>query len=242
MITLLSDPNADPHEYESTADDAKAIANAQVLIKNGLGYDAFVDNLTQASPRPLRQVIGVGELMGRADGDNPHIWYDPAVMPRVAQRLVEMYTQLRPADSAYFQSRLNAFTAQEKNVDELVAAVRAKYQGTRVLPTEPVFDNMAVALGLDVVDRDGAFQKAVEEGNDPPAAAVASFRAQLASHSIKVLIYNSQAVTPMTKQMRDLAAANNVAIVAVSETEPANTTYQEWLIGELAQLQTALGG
>jgi zinc/manganese transport system substrate-binding protein len=242
VITILSDPNLDPHEYESTADDAKAIANAQVLVKNSLGYDAFVDKLTLASPRPLRKVIGVGELVGHVDGDNPHLWYDPTVMPKVAQRLAAVFTQLHPADSDYFQERLDAFTAQEKNVDDLVAAIRTRYQGTKVLPTEPVFDYMAVALGLDVVDRDGAFQKAVEEGNDPPAAAVAAFRAQLASHTIKVLIYNNQAVTPITKQMQALAAENNVAIVAVSETEPANTAYQQWMIDELTQLQTALGG
>jgi zinc/manganese transport system substrate-binding protein len=242
VVAILSDPSTDPHEYESNADDAKAIANAQLIVKNSLGYDAFIDNLASASPRPDRLVVDVGTLTGHVDGDNPHVWYDPTTMPKVAQRLAAVFTQLDPADGAYFAERLQAFAAREKSVDDLISAIGARHKGARVLMTEPVFVYMADALGLEVVDKEGAFQKAVEEGNDPPAAAVAAFRGQLASHTIKVLIYNSQAVTPMTKQMQAVAAQNNVAIVPVSETEPPNVTYQQWMIDQLTKLRTALGG
>jgi zinc/manganese transport system substrate-binding protein len=242
VVAILSDPSTDPHEYESNTDDAKAVANAQVIVKNSLGYDAFIDNLTSASPRPSRVVVDVSQLTGHAEGDNPHQWYDPATMPKVAQRLATVFTQLDPADGAYFAERLKAFTAREKSVDDAVAAIQAKYKGAKVIATEPVFNYMADALGLELVDKEGAFQKAVEEGNDPPAAAVAAFQKQLASHTIKVLLYNSQAVTPMTKQMQAVATKNNVAIVAVSETQPANVTYQQWMIDQLTKLQTALGG
>lgn len=240
--SILSDPNADPHEYETNADDAKAVADAQVVVKNGLGYDAFIDKLLAASPRPHRIVIDVGELTGHRQGDNPHVWYDPTTMPRVAHRLADILTQLDPADTEYFAGRLQAFNASEKAVSDRVSSLRAKYQGARVLPTEPVFDYMAAALGLEIVDREGAFQKAVEEGNDPPAAAVARFRDQLASHQIKALIYNKQAVTPITTQMRAIAQLNQVAAVPVSETEPSGKTYQEWMLDELTLLQPALGG
>lgn len=242
VVSILSDPSADPHEYESNADDARAVANAQVLIKNSLGYDAFLDNLMAASPRPNRVVVDVSEITGHAEGDNPHVWYDPATMPRVATRLAAVLTQLDPTDQAYFAERLQGFLTAEQAVDKEVAVIRGKYAGTRVLSTEPVFDYMAKALGLNVVDKEGAFQKAVEEGNDPPAAAVAAFRTQLASHNIKVLISNSQAVTPLTTQMKAVAEQNNVAVVSVSETEPAGMTYQKWLTGELGALQAALGG
>ena len=242
VVAILSDPSTDPHEYESNSDDAKAIANAQVIVKNSLGYDAFIDNLASASPRPDRLVVDVGSLTGHADGDNPHLWYDPTTMPKVAQRLAAVFTQLDPADASYFAQRLQAFIAREKSVDDAVAAIRAKYTGAKVIATEPVFNYMAAALGLELVDREGGFQKAVEEGNDPSAADVAAFRAQLASRTIKVLIYNSQAVTPMTKQMQSVATQNNVSIVAVSETEPPNVTYQQWMTDQLTKLKNALGG
>lgn len=241
VVAILSDPNADPHEYESNAADAKAIANAQIVIKNGLGYDAFIDHLMSASPRPNRVVLDAGEITGHRQGDNPHVWYDPKTMPEVARRLADALAQIDPAHRDYFAARLQAFDSKEKAVDDKISAMRSKYQGTRVLMTEPVFDYMATALGLAIVDQQGAFQRAVEEGNDPAAAAVAQFRNELASHVVRVLIYNDQTVTPITTQMQDVAKQNGVPVVPVSETEPAGKTYQEWMLSELSTLQQALG-
>lgn len=242
VVSILRDPNADPHEYESNADDAKAIANARVVVVNDLGYDAFVEKLMSASPRPNRIVLDAGQIAGRHQGDNPHVWYDPTTMPKLARRLADVLSQIDPAGAPYFAGRLQAFDAAEKPVDDRVAAMRARFKSTRVLVTEPVFDDMAVALGLDVVDHNGAFPKAVEDGNDPPAAAVAQFQQQLASGTIKALIYNRQTVTPITTQMQDLAARNRVPAVPVSETEPAGKTYQQWMLDELTAVQHALGG
>lgn len=237
VVSILKDPNVDPHEYESNVDDAKAVADAGVVIKNGLGYDAFVDRLLAASPRPQRVVIDVSQLTGHPDGDNPHLWYDPTTMPKVAQTLSETLTRLDPTDQAYFAQRLQVFNRSEKAVIDQVAAMKAKDTGTKVLATEPVFDYMADALGLSVVDKEGAFQKAVEEGNDPPASTVAQFRAEIASHGIQVLIYNSQAVTPITNQMLGEAKRNRVPVVPISETEPAGKTYQQWMLDQLKTLQ-----
>jgi len=240
VVSILKDPNVDPHEYESNVDDAKAIGSAQIVIKNGLGYDAFIDKLLAASPRPNRIVIDVGQLTGHQEGDNPHVWYQLATMPKVAQKLSQTLSQLDPADAAYFNGRLQSFDASEKAVADQVAAMKAKERGMKVLPTEPVFNYMAEEIGLDVVDKEGDFQRAVENGNDPPALAVATFRQQITSHAIKALIYNSQAVTPMTSQMQDLARQNHVPVVAVSETEPEGVTYQQWMLSQLRVLQQAL--
>ena len=242
VVSILKDPSVDPHEYESNVDDAKAVANARIVIKNGAGYDAFVDKLLSASPRPQRVVIDVSQLTGHQSGDNPHFWYEPTTMPKVAQKLLDLLTQLDPADKDYFSQRLQTFNTSEKAVDDRIAALKGRYAGTKVLPTEPVFDYMAEALGLSIVDREGAFQRAVEEGNDPPASAVAEFRRQIASHTIKAVIYNSQAVTPITTQMQDYAKQNGVPVIPVSETEPTGKTYQQWMLDQLTGLQKALGG
>ncbi|HVC33507.1 MAG TPA: zinc ABC transporter substrate-binding protein [Chloroflexota bacterium] len=200
-------------------------------------------------PLPVRSVARekhVADIPGRLDarrehGDNPHLWYDPATMPKVAQKLSATFTLLDPADKDYFAQRLRAFDASEKALDDQIAAMKAKDAGTAVLPTEPVFDYLAEALGLTIVDQEGAFQKAVEEGNDPPASAVAEFRQQIASHMIKAFIYNSQTVTPITTQLEDDAKQNGVPIVPVSETEPEGKTYQQWMLDQLETFQQALG-
>jgi zinc/manganese transport system substrate-binding protein len=240
VTSILSDPSVDPHLYESNVDNAKAVGAASLVIKNGMGYDAFMDKLLAASPRPARIVVDVGQAMGAQDGANPHLWYKPDTMPRLAQVLTDRLSQLDPANSADFNAGLQRFNTSLKPLQDRIATMKAKDAGLKVLPTEPVFDYTADALGLEVVDKEGAFQRAVEEGNDPPADAVGKFRQQLASHAIKALIYNSQAVTPITSQMQNTAKQNNVPVVGVTETEPPGKNYQQWMLDQLDQLQRAL--
>jgi zinc/manganese transport system substrate-binding protein len=241
VTSILSDPSTDPHTYESNVENAKAIGAARLVIKNGLGYDGFMEKLLASSPRQDRVVIDVAQLLGTKKGENPHVWYDPKTMPKVAQAVADRLGQMDPADKAEFDSRLREFNNSLKPLQDQIAAIKSKHAGAKVLPIEPVFDYMAEALGLEVVDKEGTFQRAVEEGNDPPAEAVAKFRQQLGSHSIKALIYNSQTVTPMTAQMQATAKQNNVPVVGVSETEPPGKTYQQWMVEQLLALQQALG-
>src|SRR5437660_79750 len=75
--SIIVDPSQDPHSYEPTAADARTLATAQLAIVNGIGYDPWAPKLLDANPAPGRQVLSVGGLLGLAEGDNPHRWYDP---------------------------------------------------------------------------------------------------------------------------------------------------------------------
>src|SRR5438309_156882 len=241
VTSIIVDPSVDPHEYEVSAKDGAAVANARLVIQNGLGYDSFMARLTKASPRRDRKLIVVGSLMGRKDGDNPHVWYDPATMPRLAQVVADTLVGLDPANAASYRSWLGAFTASMKRLNDEVARLRARYAGTPVGATEPVFGYMSDALGLRVLTP-RAFQKAVEEGEEPPAAAVVQMEDQLRTHRVRVLLYNLQTVTPITTKVRQRAKHLGIPVVGVTETEPPGKTYQQWMLGQLAQLDAASGG
>src|SRR2546423_13475222 len=76
VTSILSNPNTDPHEYESSVRDARAVAHARLVVLNGLGYDRWKQKLLGASPRRERQVANVGTgPLHRHEGDNPHDWY-----------------------------------------------------------------------------------------------------------------------------------------------------------------------
>jgi zinc/manganese transport system substrate-binding protein len=64
IYSFLSNPNADPHQYESNAANARAVADARVVIENGLGYDAFMEKLLRASPNTRRTVVNVQRVVG----------------------------------------------------------------------------------------------------------------------------------------------------------------------------------
>lgn len=240
VVSLLSNPNADPHEYESNTAAAKAVAGAQLVIENGLGYDAFMDKLLAASPNQNRIVINAGDLAGRKLGDNPHIWYNPSWMSRVADRVSATLQQLEPGNTQQFATRNQQFKASLTPLTEEMAAIKAKDGGAHLTQSEAVFGYMGKALGLQIDD--GAFQHAIEEGTDPSAQAVAQIEGELKQHQVKALLYNTQATEPITTNLEHLASQEHIPVVGVSETEPPGMTYQQWMLRQLDSLQKALGG
>ncbi|MHB8399637.1 MAG: metal ABC transporter solute-binding protein, Zn/Mn family [Candidatus Limnocylindrales bacterium] len=238
--SLLNDPNADPHAYESSPQAAAAVADARLVIVNGIGYDAFMQQLLAASADTNRVVIDVQQLLGLANDANAHVWYDPATMAKVAAAAAAALARLDPADAAYFAAREQAYVAALSPIEVKIAELKATYGGAPVAFTEPVAGYLAQAIGLRVLTPPG-FQKAVENGTDPPPADVAAERDLLTGRQVRVLIFNSQVVTPLTQQIHDLAVANGIPVVGMAETQPAGyRTYQDWQLGQLDQLQQAL--
>ena len=90
---IESDPNTDPHTLEVSPSVASAIADAALVVKNGVGYDSWADKILAAAPRADRQVIDVQHLLGLPEwgaGDdtaNPHLWDDRRPCRRWQRRL-----------------------------------------------------------------------------------------------------------------------------------------------------------
>jgi zinc/manganese transport system substrate-binding protein len=239
VTNIITDPNVDPHEYITNARDGAAVANARLVIQNGIGYDDFMNHLIAASPNPQRKVIVVAELTGHKKGDNLHLWYDPPTVPKVAQAVLEALIQIDPGNATSFRNWYRAFQASLLPLNQAIASIKAQYGGTPVAFTEPVFGYMAAALGLNVLTPI-EFQKAMEEGEDPPASALAKMEDQLKRHEVKILLYNTQTVSPITNRVRELAKRVGIPVVGVSETAPPGKTFQQWMLSQLEALRAAL--
>ena len=238
--SLLNDPNADPHEFETSPQDAALVADARLVIVNGIGYDDFMQQLLGAAPDPKRVVINVQQLLGVGDDVNVHIWYDPGTMPKVAQAAAAALSQLDPANAAYYDANEQAYVASLQPLSAEIALLRSKYSGAPVAFTEPVAGYLAAAIGLQVLTPE-AFQKAIEEGTDPAPADVAAEQDLLTGKKVKVLLYNSQVTSPITQQIHDLAVQNGIPVVGVAETmPPAYHHFVDWQLAQLQALQAAL--
>src|SRR5258708_3228756 len=196
--------------------------------------------LVAASSATSRITIEVAKLVGKKAGDNPHLWYDPATMPAVATALAAQLAKLDPDHRSDYEARRDAFDASLKPIDEKIAALRQRYAGTAITATEPVAGYMAEAIHLKV--RNPRFQLAIMNNTEPSASEIAAFQKDLKTRAVKVLLYNSQTSEELTEKMRSIAKGSGVPIVGVTETEPAGKKYQDWMLSELAALETGLSG
>jgi zinc/manganese transport system substrate-binding protein len=240
VTSIVTNPNTDPHEYESSANDARAFATADYVILNGAGYDNWAQKLLAANPSQNRKVFTVADLLNKKAGDNPHFWYNPDWVERVADKITADYQALDSADSSYFSEQRAAFRTALKPYHDAIAHIRSTFSGVPVGSTESIFVYMAQALGVTLISPP-EFMQAISEGTDPPAQTVAQFQDQISGRQIKVLVYNTQTSTPITDNLKRMAARSGIPVVGISETvEPPTASFQDWQIKQLNSLQSAL--
>jgi zinc/manganese transport system substrate-binding protein len=245
VTSVVSDPNTDPHEYQSNPANARAIADAKLVIVNGADYDTWAQAIINASNTPGQVVLNVQNTIGLGGKTdlNPHFWYSPYYVNDTVKAMYKDLVTIDPTDTAYFHANyatLNSslwtsYMSREVTIKHL-------YAGHPVASTESIFVYMANATGLDVVSPP-AFMQAVAEGNDPAAQDVATFQKlmQGGNGTVNVLVYNQQTVTPLTQSIKALAATNQIPVIGVTETiQPPDVAFQTWMGAEIIDLQNAL--
>jgi zinc/manganese transport system substrate-binding protein len=240
VTSILSSPDDDPHLFEASAATAKALAGAKIVIVNGADYDPWMEKLLAANKAPGRREILVASLAHKKAGDNPHLWYNPETVRAVANSLTVDLGVVDPSHRADYQKAGTAFLASLEPLETKIADMRKKFAGSPVTASEPVFGYMAELLGLKVHNE--KFALAVMNNAEPGASEVAAFEDDLKGHKVKVMLYNAQASEPAVRRLVQMAKDNKIPVVGVSETEPADTTYQQWMTQQLDALDKALSG
>jgi zinc/manganese transport system substrate-binding protein len=243
VTSILSDPNADPHQYEADAKTGAAISKAQLVVENGLGYDDFMDKLLAASPNANRTVLNAADVMKISGSDaNPHIWYAIAKIPDVASAIADQLGKLDPADAGAFTANAKTFTDSLTPITAAIDNIKAKYPGAPVGYTERVPGYLVEAAGLKLATP-ASFAQSIEDGNDPSVADNSAMDAALTGKTIKVLLYNGQVTSPATDAVKQLAQSAGVPIVGVTETlPPTDKNFQAWQLRQINEITTALGG
>ncbi len=238
VTSILSNPDQDPHLFEASPSVARNLSTAAIVVYNGADYDPWMAKLLAASRSANRKIIIVASLVHKKAGDNPHLWYDPATMPAYAKAVTAALVERDPSHRADYDQRLQAFLVSLQPLDAKIADLRGKFTGRPVTATEPVFGYMAMALGLKM--RNERFQLAVMNNTEPRASDVAAFENDLRKHLVQLLLYNSQASDAAAQRMVRIAQDAKIPVVGVTETEPAGTTFQDWVMGELNAVAQAL--
>ncbi len=239
VTSILSDPNIDPHQYESNAQTAIMVSQAQFVIENGGGYDDWMDKILSGSPNPNRLLLKAFDVAQVKLPENEHVWYSIDNAATIAQAITDDLKKLDAADAALFDSNLRTFQQSLQPIRQKIEEIKSKFAGTPVGLTETIYLYQAIPLGLNVLTP-FEFQKAMAEGNEPPADTLVTAENQINQHQIKVLIYNEQTITPSTTKLENDARAQNIPVVPVTETRPPGKTYQTWMLDQLNTLEQDL--
>lgn len=244
--SIISDPAADPHSYESTPQDAARISDADLVVYNGGGYDEFIEQTISASGQDKPAIAAVPEEAGGHDhghehdhSGNEHVWYDLDLLPETAQRIADELGRLQPENAERFQQQAAAFRDRIGALQRKVADIAAAHGGEPVLVTDPIAHYLIESTELNDITPQ-SFVRAVEAESDPSAAAVAEIHNAIESGQARLLIYNPQTESPVTRNVRTAAEQKQLPIVEMTETLPEGQTYLQWMDAQISALQNAL--
>jgi len=239
VTSIMHNPNQDPHLFSSNWSTAKAVAEADIIVYNGLEYDSWIKTLIRANRnQENKKIIVVADLIDKKAGANPHIWYDPNTMLVCAKKVTTQLSELDTTHEKYYQNQFSIWQNQSERLEKKIKNFKKHYQGVPVIATEPVFNYMAYALGLRVYG-DG-FQLSIMNNTEPSISDIKDFTNKLQQREVKVLIYNNQVTNPLTLHMQDLAKQVGISVLGVSELQPVGDDYFGWMNGQLNNLQKTL--
>ncbi|MGW0518060.1 metal ABC transporter solute-binding protein, Zn/Mn family [Crossiella sp. NPDC003009] len=247
-VKAIVGATGDPHSYESSAADAATVRGAALVVFNGGHYDDFVPQMIKndtAKPAIEAMKVAGQDDHGKPDAEdahehaNEHLWYDLDLVEDVAKAVAAKLGELKADQKDKFTANAQAFTAKIDALEQKVDAVKQAHQGVKVAATEPIAHYLLDEAGLADVTP-AQFSKAVEEENDPPAAAIAEIQKVITERTARVLVYNPQTESPVTKQVKENAVKANVPVVELTETLPEGKDYTQWMGEQIDKLAAAL--
>jgi zinc/manganese transport system substrate-binding protein len=260
VTSIITSPAQDPHSYEASARDQLAIADADLVIHNGGGYDEFIDTLLDASGNDGVAVLDAVELSGLApddqenaeaeeedghdghdhiEGFNEHVWYSFEAMDALALEIAEHLGDLDATNADSYRANYEEFAAGLATLEERAHELHEGFEGTGVAVTEPVPVYLLAELGLDDLTP-AEFSEAIEEGTDVPPLALDDTVQLIATGAVALLAYNEQTAGPETEQLRAAAEEAGIPVVSFGETLPDGADYLSWMTDNIEAVATAL--
>ena len=220
---IIDKSSVDPHDFNPTTADAKKVAQANIIVANGLGYDSWMNKLAKSVDK--KPVLVGEDLMGLKSGDNPHIWYNLDMPTKYVDYLVKRLSKLDKKHAAYFKENGEKYLAKIDKIKQLAQANKGDQKP--VFVSEPVFDYALQEAGYKIGDK--KFEEAIENGTDPSPKTINEMNNAIKQKKIAFFVNNTQASSSTVKSFVKLAKKNNVPVLNVRETIPNNTTYLAWM-------------
>jgi len=241
--TSIIPPGVGPEDYEPKPDDAKKLADAKLIVSNGVGLDDFLDKLLASGSggQTPNLVLGDGIPVMTVDGEeNPHFWLDPTLvkqfyLPAIARKLTELDPEGKPtfdANVASYGGQLDALDTELKaKIDTIPAASR------KLVTFHDAFPYFARHFGFELI---GVILANV--GQDPSAADLAALVDKVKAAGVKAVFSEAQFNPKLSETLAQEAGITSVVTNLYNDAlgpAPANT-YLGLMRWNVDQIVTAL--
>ncbi|KAB0485778.1 zinc/manganese transport system substrate-binding protein [Pseudomonas reinekei] len=229
QITNMVGPDADAHTYEPTPNDAQALLKAKLIIKNGLGFEPWLDRLVASSDAQAPVITASRGVIPRdldEDGEtvaDPHAWHNLANAELYVGNITKALIAADPANEADYQRNSTAYL---KQIYALLAEAKAKLgalpPGNRkIVTSHDAFGYLGQAYGIDFMAPQG-----LSTEREPSAAEVAALITQIRQAKVKAVFMENIKDARLLKQIADESGAQIGGTLysdALATTGPAST-------------------
>jgi ABC-type Zn uptake system ZnuABC Zn-binding protein ZnuA len=241
-VTSIIPPGVGPEDYEPKPDDAKRLADAALIVSNGVGLDDFLERLLSSTGGSAqRLVLGNGIPTLTVDGEeNPHFWLDPTLVKQYyLPAIVGKLSEIDPDGKSIYEANAAAYGQQLDALDtELKASIEQIPQDNRKLVTfHDAFPYFAKHFGFELV---GVVLENV--GQEPSAAELAALVQKVKAAHVKAVFSEAQFSPRLSQTLADEAGISQVVTTLYNDAvgPPPADTYLGLMRWNVDQIVTAL--
>ncbi|MEB3281044.1 MAG: zinc ABC transporter substrate-binding protein [Lyngbya sp.] len=159
-VEILVPPNVTAHEYQASPSDARKLAQAQILVKNGLGMETFLSGLVANAGNPqLKQIDasqGIEPLKEEEDHDhghshavgNPHVWLDPILAQKQVANIREGLIAADPTNAQTYRTNADAYIKQLQQLDQEFKSRLGSVQNCKFIALHNAYPYLARRYGI----------------------------------------------------------------------------------------------
>lgn len=254
-LKVLMPFNVDPHAYEPTPSDLRALSDASVVFINGLGLESslydYLYPLQDRVPvislsvgvatKELEVVEGEQQLDEHDQGVDPHVWFDPTNVKQWANRIATSLAQLDPAKRSVYEEHGQTYTTFLDNLDEWImeSVNQVPVQRRIIVSDHYIFGYFADRYGFEIV---GAVIPVYSSAAEPSARELAQLEETINRLGVNVIFVGETIDPRVAKSLAEDSGIDLVSLYTGSLSDPEGpaASYLNFMQYNVSQIVNAL--
>jgi zinc/manganese transport system substrate-binding protein len=234
-LTVLVGAEGDAHTYEPTPRDSVALAEADILFENGMGFEVWLERLFQASNSAARRVIVTEKIKPRQivvsesrTEIDPHVWHLPENAKLMVEAIALALEQADPAHATKYRDRQRSYVGQLNDLDAWITQQAASIpaQRRKLVTTHDTFGYLADRYDFEVLSVLGSVSS---ESSDPSAGQVAEIIERIRTLKIPAIFAENILNPKLTLKIAEEAGVKIVPTLYTDALGPAGSPGQDYL-------------